>query len=214
MERIYTLDEASDPAKLPERDNPNSVKDIVFNTALNDSRDYQTSVETIVKRQKTACHHLHHKFKNARFHIVATAPITQKQKNLNSQLEEYATSAGISFVSNDAILNEVTGDFKEGTMNGIHYTPYGTKLIAGQLKRSLYANEPLQAANQRPQQMWERQPLLRPSYLSNQNPLPFRQNGQQQSSLRPSMSHPREDNLIDAMSALLQKWKNAPKPTQ
>ena len=210
MESIYTLDEASDPKNLPKHDNPALVKDIVFNTGLNDSRDNRTPIETIVKRQKTACHHFHHRFKNARFHIVATAPVTLRQKNLNRQLEEYATSAGILYVSNDAIMDEATGGFKDGMMNGIHYTPLGTSKVAQQLKRNIYAKEPIQSAPQ-PR---DRQSLLRPTYLSYQNWQPGWQNRQQQSNVRPVANQNSADNLIDQMSALLQKWQNGPIPRQ
>ena len=104
MEHTYTLDGAT--KKIPTRANPESVKDIVFMTGLNDSKDHRTSVEEIVNRQKEACHKYHHRFKNARFHIVAVAPETHKQQNLNKQLAEYATSAGISFVDNHLLFDE------------------------------------------------------------------------------------------------------------
>ena len=92
MERIFTLEAANN--KIPQRDNPEAVTDIVFMTGLNDSRDHRTSVEDVVNRQKQACHKYHHKYKNARFHIVATAPETRKQQNLNKRLAEYSESAG------------------------------------------------------------------------------------------------------------------------
>lgn len=74
---------------------------------------------------------------------MAVAPETQKQRNLNKRLKEYATSAGISFIDND-ILYEQNGDLKPNVMENYHYTPEGTRLLAGQLKRSLYANGPFQ----------------------------------------------------------------------
>ena len=136
---------------------------------------------------------------------MATAPITMKQKNLNIQLEDYATSAGISFVSNEVILDETTGDFKEWMMNGIHYTPLGTSQIAKQLKRSLYAKEPLQTA---PQQRRHPQALLRPAYLTHHNKQLAGQNRQYQSS---SNANPHNtQGLVNALSSLLQKWQNPP----
>ena len=116
MEQAFTLDKAN--KKLPEREDPETVKDVVFMTGLNDSRDHRTSVTEIVNRQKQACYLYHHKFKKAKFHIVAVAPETQKQRNLNKQLSEYATSAGISFVDNDALIDEQTGQVKEKMLDG------------------------------------------------------------------------------------------------
>ena len=214
MEQIFTLAEAEMPTNLPEREDPDLVKEIVFQTGLNDSRDIRTSVETIVKRQKKACHLLHHKYKNARFHIIATAPITLKQKNLNKQLEDYATSAGISFVSNDAILDEA-GEIKVGMMNGIHYTPLGTTKVATQLKRSLYAKEPIQGLphQQQPSSRGRQSSLLRPSYLSHQNQQPAWQNQRQHSGPRLNANQGDDRSLIEALSALVQKWQG-PRPQQ
>ena len=217
MEEIFTLAEI--PEKIPERDEPELVKDIVFNTALNDIRDHRTSVETVVKRQKEACHLLHHRFKNARFHIVATPPLTQRQRDLNRQMEDYATSAGISYVSNDAIVDQATGDIKLGMMKGIHYTPLGTKMVATQLKRSLYANEPLQnALSQQHRQRGPRQPvmhhqgqsLLRPTYMSQQRPQSSMPNYDQRSNQTPTTIQHDAENVIEQMSALLQKWQRGP----
>ena len=146
MEHEYTLDGAT--RKIPERENPELVTDIVFMTGLNDSHDHRTSVEEIVNRQKDACHKFHHKFKKAKFHIVAIAPERQKQRNLNKRLSEYAVSAGISYVNNDELIDERTGEVKDGMMKGSHYTPSATSILAKRLKHSLYSYEPPQ--QQRP----------------------------------------------------------------
>ena len=142
MEHTFTLDSAT--KKIPVRENPEKIKDIVFMTGLNDSKDHRTSVEEIINRQKDACHKYHHRFKNAQFHIVTVPPETQKQRNLNRRLKEYATSAGISFVDNDVLHDEQTGDLKPDVLENYHYTRLGTRLLAAQLKRSLYANGLLQ----------------------------------------------------------------------
>ena len=146
MENIFTLEAANN--KIPKRENPEAVKDIVFMTGLNDSKDHRTSVEEIVNRQKQACHLYHHQYKKAKFHIVAVAPKSLKQRNLNKRLLEYATSAGVSFVSNDALIDEQTGEVKEGMLEEYHYTPEATSVLAKELKHSLYGNKPAQ--HQRP----------------------------------------------------------------
>ena len=75
-------------------------------------------------------------------------PKSQKQRNLNKRLVEYATSAGISFVSNDALIDEQTGEVKEGMLEDCHYTPQASGILAKKLKHSLYGNKPAQ--HQRP----------------------------------------------------------------
>ena len=93
-------------------------------------------------------------------------------------------------------------------MNGIHYTPLGTKVVATQLKRSLYAKEPIQNAPQRLQHPRGGQPLLRPPYLAQQNQQSSGQYQRLQSNSTPGANQDGAGSLIDAMSALLQKWKN------
>ena len=94
---------------VPERTYPETVKDIVFMTGLNDCRDTRVAVETIINWQKDACQKYDRHFKDVRFHIVAVAPLTEKERELNWRLQEYALSAGISFISNDVLLDEITG---------------------------------------------------------------------------------------------------------
>ena len=40
---------------------------------------------------------------------VTVAPLSEKERELNRRLQEYALSAGISFISNDVLLDEITG---------------------------------------------------------------------------------------------------------
>ena len=194
-------------------------------TGLNDSKDHRTSVEEIVNRQKEACHKYHHRFKNARFHIVAVAPETHEQQNLNKRLAEYATSAGISFVDNDLLFDEQTGDIKPKMLNGYHYTPTATAIIARQLKRSLYGNEPLQQSSipQVPRQTrlahQQPQPQMPPN--QRQNPQPMLSNRQMPVQQRNNAWQPQNhqlastmqqnptaiDDLLGAMGNFLQKWQ-------
>ena len=151
VETRYTLDEAIN--KIPTRDNPEKVSDVVFMTGLNDSRKVDTSVETVLKRQKQACLEYSHRFKKARFHIASVAPVNPKQKNLNQRLKEYATNSGMSYIDNKDIFDRHSGNIRPGMLDGIHYTAFATKTVAKQLKHSLYSNESKRpnSANQGPQ---------------------------------------------------------------
>ena len=95
---------------------------------------------------------------------------------MNERLKDYATSAGISFVSNDALLDEKTGDVLPGMLDGDHYTPAATALLALQLKRSLYGKEPLQdritSDGSRPQprqRSMQHQPRMLPHHAQRQS---------------------------------------------
>ena len=144
VEQRFTLD--ATVSKIPSRDDPDLVTDIVFMTGLNDSRKTENSVEDVVKKQKEVCNKYCHRFKKARFHLANVAPIDFKQKNLNHQLKNYSRSAGISFIENNGIFDRVSGDVRPGMLDGIHYTPVATKILAKELKRSLYSNEPLRTS--------------------------------------------------------------------
>ena len=115
IETIYTLDAAT--KKIPTRKNAEKVTDIVFMTGLNDSRDVGTSVDTVLKRQKQACHEYSHRFKNAKLHIASVAPVNPKQKNLNRQLKEYANSAGISHIDNNGLFDRDSGNLRPGMLD-------------------------------------------------------------------------------------------------
>ena len=216
MEHIYTLDKAT--KTIPTRANPESVTDIVFMTGLNDSKDHRTSVEEVVNRQKEACHKYHHRFKNARFHIVAVAPESHKQQNLNKRLSEYATSAGISFVDNDLLFDEQTGDIKPEMLNEYHYTPAATAIIAKQLKRSLYGSIP-QVSRQTRLAHQQNQPQMPPNQRQNPQPMlpnrhmPVQQrnNTWQHQNHQPAPTMQQNptaiDDLLGAMGSFLQKWQ-------
>ena len=144
IERRSTLERAT--SHLPTRSNPEKVTDVVLMTGLNDSRDVQTSVETVVKRQKQACDKYREHFENAKIHIAAKAPYNPKQRNLNRQLEEYANNSGIPFIDH-GLTDRDTGHIRSEMLDGVHYTKHSIKTVAGRIKRSLYADE--QAANKK-----------------------------------------------------------------
>ena len=60
-----------------------------------------------------------------------------------------AKSAGISYIDNSGIIDRVSGDLRHGMLESYHYTPVATKIVAKELKRSLYANEPRNVMNSR-----------------------------------------------------------------
>ena len=113
-------------------------------TGLNDSRDVKTSVDTVVKRQKQACHEYSQLFKNARIHIAAKAPYNPKQKNLNRELEQYANKSGISYIDH-GLTDRDTGHIRNGMLNGIHYTRFAIKTVAKHLIRKLHEDRSVTA---------------------------------------------------------------------
>ena len=125
-------------SEIPKRQEPENVSDIVFMTALNDSKDKTTSVDTVVKRMKQACYEYRQRFKESKIHIAAVAPVGPKQRNLNRQLDQFAKDSGFSYISNDELLDENSKEVQSGVLDGIHYTKQAIPTVAKHLKRSLY----------------------------------------------------------------------------
>ncbi len=87
--RRFTLDQAK--KDIPKVKNPSGVKDVVFMTGLNDSRQENESIHDTLQKQKETCQKYSRAFPNAKLHIAAVAPISQKQINLNTKLREFAS---------------------------------------------------------------------------------------------------------------------------
>ena len=183
MEKLFTLEEAN--KKIPNRQNPDNVSDIVFMMGFNDSKKSDVAVEDVIKRQKEACHKYSHKFKKARFHIAAVPPYTAKQNNLNKQLKDYSISAGISFIDNRSLLDRNTGEVRDGMLNGYHYTKVAAKHVAKELKRSLYGFEPRENTNEAPHRRNQRD---RPDDLT--------------------LSNQPMDSMLNAFTNFLRTWKS------
>lgn len=140
IERRATLEKAIQ--HKPIRQNPDNVTDIVLMTGLNDSRDVKTSNDTILKRQRQVCREYADRFKQAKIHIAAVAPVNPKQRQLNQRLEEYAEDAGFSYIDHglfdrdDVDLQHRT--VRENMLDGVHYTEFAIRTVAKHIKRKIY----------------------------------------------------------------------------
>ena len=134
--RRFTLDQAK--KDIPKVKNPSGVKDVVFMTGLNDSRQENESVQVTLQKQKETCQKYSRAFPNANLHIAAVAPISQKQVNLNTKLREFASKEKHSFIDNQGIFDRDTKKIRPNMLQGIHYTDHALRIVAKEVKRSLY----------------------------------------------------------------------------
>jgi hypothetical protein len=107
---------------------------------LNDSRESKNTVQDIIANQETVIDGCFHRFPNATVHIGSVAPVGQKQEILNRQLENLATRKQLPFIGIKGMYDRETGSLRNNMLSGIHYTDVGTRILAKELKRSLYRN--------------------------------------------------------------------------
>ena len=81
-------------------------------------------------------------FKNARQHIIAVPPLSDRQIELNWELQKLANETGSCFVSTKAFRDYMTGHMRFNLMeknNSIHYNHVGVKHLALAIKKSLFS---------------------------------------------------------------------------
>jgi uncharacterized protein YoxC len=121
-----------------ECDRPSDVTDVVFLTGLNDSKQAKNSVIKIIENQEEAIKKYRSTFPNAQLHVGDVAPVSQKQQILNAHLKNLAHREGASHISTQGMYDRETGNLRSGMLNGYHYTEAGVKIMAKEIKRSLY----------------------------------------------------------------------------
>ena len=133
----YTIDEAIN--NIPVLDSPEKVTDIVFQVGLNDSRRGASAEEIQNKMHKMQMQY-NQKFPNARQHITALPPITGKSKEVNEKLQKLCSFTESNFISTKVFSDKASGKIRSGLTEGIHYTNWGVKILAKEMKKSLYSS--------------------------------------------------------------------------
>ena len=137
----YTTKEAID--KMPKVSDPKEVTDIVFQVGYNDLRGGCTpeEVQERVLEVQLAYNKL---FPNARQHITAVPPVDENHTNLCKQLQKLSSFTQCNFVSTNVFKDRTSGQLRAGmtevTQSGVHhYTEWGLKILAKEIKKSLYS---------------------------------------------------------------------------
>ena len=152
----YTLDKAT--TGVPRVQNPELVKDVVFQVGLNDLRFAINEPEKIkpeeipeLIRDKTLNMQMRYRdeYPNARQHIIATPPMDTPHIETNRALQKLSKFTGSNFISTKPFLDRNTKKLRANTMKekgnkiDFHYNEVGIKILAKGIKKSLYstANE-------------------------------------------------------------------------
>ena len=79
------------------------------------------------------------KFPNARQHLALIPPVVEGHVEANASLQKLAMDSGSNVITNKPFLDRATGKLRANLTKGTHYTDWGVKLIAKEIKKSLYS---------------------------------------------------------------------------
>ena len=123
---------------IPSIHKPDEVTDIVFQVGLNDLRKGATPKEIQEKTLDMQVGYLE-KFPNARQHITALPPLDREHIEVNNQLQKLCRFTESNFISTKALQDRTTGKIRPHTMRGFHYNELGVRILAKEMKKSLYS---------------------------------------------------------------------------
>ena len=132
----YTIKEATE--SIPQIEDPTQIKDIVFQVGLNDFRKAHSAQE-IQENYLDMQLKYHTHFPNARQHITALPPLANGHIEVNRVLQKLSKYTGSNFVSTKNFRDSMSGKIRANVMNGIHFNTLGVKILAKEMKKSLYS---------------------------------------------------------------------------
>ena len=133
----YTTTEAIDNIAVV--DDPDSVTDVVFQIGFNDTRR-GLSTERIRENLLETQLLYNRRFRNARQHLTGLPPLSDAQVEVNGMLNRLALHTGSNIISTKQFRDRNTGQMRSNLMNGIHYNEVGIRILAKEMKKSLYSD--------------------------------------------------------------------------
>ena len=141
---------------VPKLTKPELVKDVVFQVGLNDFRELKKmpQTENIQETMQTKTLEMQKRYRqafpNARQHVIALPPMDENHIEVNATLQRLCKFTGSNFVSTKPFLDRHTNKlrgktmcWKEGRLD-FHYNSVGTKILAKEIKKSLYSTANIQ----------------------------------------------------------------------
>ena len=125
------------PNKITE---PENVTDIVFQVGFNDVRKSFLSPQEAQEKTLQMQQVYHEHFPNARQHITALPPMNDKLKSTNALLQKLANHTESNFIHTKVFSDRASGNLRANVMEGIHYNDWGVRLLAKEIKKSLYSH--------------------------------------------------------------------------
>ena len=133
----YTIKDAK--KAIPTVEKPHEVKEVIFQIGLNDFRKGYTAKEIQENMLELQIQYKEH-FPNARQHVTAIPPLANGHKEVNRQLQKLSKHTQTNYISTKAFLDQTTGKLRPNLTNGIHYTEWGVRILAREMKKSLYSS--------------------------------------------------------------------------
>ena len=138
IEKRFRLDDAM--KRIPKVQGSHRVTDVVMLTGINDVKLSNASIQANILKTDETCREYSSKFPRAKIHIGSIAPSNGKHSEYNTQLKRLANERNAPFIAIDQMYDRKSGYLKHDMVKGIHYTDAGVKILAKQIKRSLYGN--------------------------------------------------------------------------
>ena len=140
VENRFTLEEA---LKNIPKTQPEVVTDVVMLIGLNDIRSPSASIPDTIAKYDRTCKTYQKHFPKSIIHIGSVAPSCEKHMRFNNELEYLAKIRNVPFIPSHQFLEPADGEIrpKPNTLSGIHYTRSGIRLLANEIKRSLYRKD-------------------------------------------------------------------------
>ena len=138
IEKRFRLDDAKN--RIPKVQGPHRVTDVVMLTGINDVKLSNASIQANILKTDETCREYSSKFPRAKIHIGSIAPSNGKHSEYNTQLKRLANERNVPFIAIDQMYDRKSGYLQHDMVKGIHYTDAGVKILAKQIKRSLYGN--------------------------------------------------------------------------
>ena len=135
----YTVEEATNC--VPKLDDPSAVAEIVFQIGLNDFRVKGHNAEKIQDNTLKMQFIYKHQFPNARQHVTALPPLANSHIHINKHLQQLCSFTQCNFISTKVFRDKASGKLRSGLMKDhIHYNEWGTRVLAKEIKKSLYSS--------------------------------------------------------------------------
>ena len=132
----YTIKQATD--SIPWVSDKSKVTDIIFQVGLNDLRKGASADEIQDKTLDMQLKYNEH-FPNARQHLTAIPPLEDKHIKANAALQKLASYTEANFISTKTFIDKQSGKIRANLTSGFHYNQYGVRLLAKEMKKSLYS---------------------------------------------------------------------------
>ena len=120
------------------------VTDVVMMVGLNNIKQSNATISDTLEKYDEMCRIYQSRFPKALIHIGSVAPVNEKYIRFNTELENLAQNRNAAFVSTQPMLEETSFGLRPKPdvikNKNIHYTRKGVKLIANEIKRSLYGH--------------------------------------------------------------------------